>query len=70
MSFLGHYVISYAVVHVPDCSPEWAIFSTASTLLRIYGVHPEYADRVITSMITFIINVIANLKESICHDFI
>jgi len=75
MSFLGRYVISYAVVRVPNCSSEWAlpdqlVFSTVSALLRICGAHPDYADRVVTSIIAFVTDVIANLKESTCQDFI
>lgn len=67
--------LSYVVVGAPDCSSEWAlpdqlVFSTVSALLRICGAHPEYADRTVTSIITFVTDIVENLQESSCRDFI
>jgi phosphatidylinositol 4-kinase len=48
--------------------PDQLVFSTVSALLRICGAHPDYADRVVTSIIAFVTDVIANLKESTSID--
>ncbi|KAG2144576.1 hypothetical protein DEU56DRAFT_790388 [Suillus clintonianus] len=44
--------------------PDQLVFSTVSALLRICSAHPDYADSAITSIITFITDIVANLKES------
>ncbi|KAG2135222.1 uncharacterized protein EDB93DRAFT_1242600 [Suillus bovinus] len=44
--------------------PDQLVFSTVSALLRICGAHPEYADRAVTSIITFVTDTVGNLKES------
>ncbi|KAG1849308.1 hypothetical protein DFJ58DRAFT_795151 [Suillus subalutaceus] len=44
--------------------PDQLVFSTVSALLRICGAHAEYADRAVTSIITFVIDIVENLKES------
>ncbi|KAG2100206.1 uncharacterized protein F5147DRAFT_710970 [Suillus discolor] len=44
--------------------PDQLVFSTVSALLRICGAHPEYADRTVTSIITFVTDIVENLQES------
>ncbi|KAG0701518.1 hypothetical protein DFH29DRAFT_926376 [Suillus ampliporus] len=48
--------------------PDQLVFSTVSALLRICGAHPEYADNAVTSIITFVTDIVENLKESTSMD--
>lgn len=44
--------------------PDQLVFSTVSALLRICRAHPEYADRTVTSIITFVNDIVENINES------
>ncbi|KAJ8594622.1 hypothetical protein M405DRAFT_469254 [Rhizopogon salebrosus TDB-379] len=44
--------------------PDQLVFSTVSALLRICGAHQEYADKVVKFIITFIADIVENLKDS------
>jgi hypothetical protein len=63
--------VLYPVLCVIDGLSEWAlpdqlVFSTVSALLRICGAHQEYADKVVKFIITFIADIVENLKDSTC----